>query len=157
MLQVPNSTLYPLMSMLDLDTFCCQKRKTLPTTTLIWWERGFFTEKQIFYFVSTVLSKIIGYWYCFKKPSQFPQWYLNACWCTVCFKFRQFQVIKVTYINECLYSASKFGVFESYLKSLPNKTRKVFFTFLKTNSNIWITSKFISVCIWHENKANPGH
>ena len=44
--------------MLNLAEFCCQKSKTLPTR-LILWERGFFTEKQIFYFVSTVLSKIV--------------------------------------------------------------------------------------------------
>ena len=44
--------------MLNLAKFCFQKPKTLPTT-LILGERGFFTEKQIFYFVSTVLSKIV--------------------------------------------------------------------------------------------------
>ena len=52
--------LTPPISMLNLAKFCCrQKPKTLPTT-LIWGERGFFTGKQIFYFVSTVLSKIVG-------------------------------------------------------------------------------------------------
>ena len=58
--QIPISPLYPPMSMLNLAKFCFQKPKTLPTT-LILGERGFFTEKQIFYFVSTVLSKIVGY------------------------------------------------------------------------------------------------
>ena len=44
--------------MLNLAEFCCQKSKTLPKRFILW-ERGFFTEKQIFYFVSTVLSKIV--------------------------------------------------------------------------------------------------
>ena len=42
--QIPNSSPYPPISMLNLAEFCCQKPKTLPTT-LIWGERGFFTEK----------------------------------------------------------------------------------------------------------------
>ena len=42
--KIPNSPPYPLISMLNLAEFCCQKPKTLPTT-LIWGERGFFTEK----------------------------------------------------------------------------------------------------------------
>ena len=64
--QIPISPLCPPISMLNLAKFCFQKPKTLPTT-LILGERGFFTEKQIFYFVSTVLSKIVGYWYFLKK------------------------------------------------------------------------------------------
>ena len=58
--QIPDSPPYPPISMLNLAKICSQKPKTLPTT-LIWGERGFFTGKQIFYFVSTVLSKIVGY------------------------------------------------------------------------------------------------
>ena len=42
--QIPNSPPYPPISMLNLAKFGCQKPKTLPTT-LIWGERGFFTEK----------------------------------------------------------------------------------------------------------------
>ena len=57
--EIPNSPPYPPISMLTLAKFCCQKPKTLPTT-LTWGERGFFTERQIFYFVSTVLSKIVA-------------------------------------------------------------------------------------------------
>ena len=34
-----------------------------------------------------------------KKPFQIAQWYCNACWCNVCFKFNQFQVIKVICMN----------------------------------------------------------
>ena len=45
--------------MLNLAEFRCQKPKTLPIT-LILGETGFFTEKHILYFVSTVLSKIVG-------------------------------------------------------------------------------------------------
>ena len=58
--QIPNSPPYPPISMLNLAKFCCQKPKTLPTT-LILWERGFFTRKKIFYFVARVFSKIVGY------------------------------------------------------------------------------------------------
>ena len=58
--KIPNSPPYPPTSMLNLAEFCCQKPKNLPTT-LIWRERVFFSEKQIFYFVSTVLSKTVGY------------------------------------------------------------------------------------------------
>ena len=57
--QIPNSPPYPQVSMLNLAKFCCQKPKALPTT-LICGERGFFTEKEIFFFVPTVLSKIVG-------------------------------------------------------------------------------------------------
>ena len=46
--------------MLNLAKFRFQKPKTLPTT-LILGERGFYTEKQIFYFLSTVLSKIVAF------------------------------------------------------------------------------------------------
>ena len=49
-IQIPNSPPYPLISMLNLAKFCCQKPKTL-STTLIWGERGFFTGKEIFDFV----------------------------------------------------------------------------------------------------------
>ena len=45
--------------MLNLAKFCYQKPKTLGTT-LIWEEREFFSEKCIFYFVSTVLLMSIG-------------------------------------------------------------------------------------------------
>ena len=96
--QIPNSPPYPPISMLNLTGFCCQKSKTLPTT-LVLWERGFFTEKQIFYFVSTVLPKILGYWYFLKNPLQIAHWYWAACWCTACFKFNQFKVIKVVCMN----------------------------------------------------------
>ena len=41
--KIPNSPPYPPISMLNLAEFCCQKPKTLPT--LIWGEKGFFTEK----------------------------------------------------------------------------------------------------------------
>ena len=58
--QIPSSPPYPLTSMLNLAEFCFQKSKTLPTS-LIFGERGLFTEKQIFYFVSTVLTDILGY------------------------------------------------------------------------------------------------
>ena len=46
--------------MLNLAKLCCQKPKTL-RTTLIFGERVFFDQKYIFYFVSRVLSKIVGY------------------------------------------------------------------------------------------------
>ena len=46
--------------MLNLAKFRFQKPKTLPTT-LILGERGFYAEKQIFYFLSTVLSKIVAF------------------------------------------------------------------------------------------------
>ena len=49
-IQIPNSPPYPLISMLNLAKFCCQKPKTL-STTMIWGERGFFTGKEIFDFV----------------------------------------------------------------------------------------------------------
>ena len=39
--QIQNSPPYPLISMLNLVKFCCQKPKTLQTT-LIWGEGGFF-------------------------------------------------------------------------------------------------------------------
>ena len=52
--------------MLNLVKFCCQKPKTLQITS-IWGERVFFTEKYIFYFVSTVFSKIVGYEYFLKN------------------------------------------------------------------------------------------
>ena len=60
--------------MLNLVKFCCQKPKTLQITS-IWGERVFFTEKYIFYFVSTVLSKIVGYEYFYEKLSQIAEWY----------------------------------------------------------------------------------
>ena len=44
--------------MLNLAKFCSQKPKTL-RTTLIWGGEVFFTEKEIFCFISTVLSKIV--------------------------------------------------------------------------------------------------
>ena len=50
--------LTPSISMLNLTKFCCQKPKNY-RTTLIWVERDFFIEKQIFYFLSTVLHKIV--------------------------------------------------------------------------------------------------
>ena len=75
-LNFSNSKFSPFLprSMLNLDKFCCQKPETLPTT-LIFGESDFFTEKEIFCFVSTGLSKIVGYWYFLKKPSQIAQWY----------------------------------------------------------------------------------
>ena len=43
----------------NLRKFCFQKPKTLETT-LIWRDRDLFTEKDIFYFFSTVLFKIVA-------------------------------------------------------------------------------------------------
>ena len=104
--QIPNSPPDLFISMLDLVQFCCQNNKALETT-LIWGERGFFTEKQIFYFVSTVLSKIVGYLYLFKKPSETVEKYCNACWWTVCFKCNQFEVIKMIYLKLKLILSTK--------------------------------------------------
>ena len=42
--QIPNSPPYPLISMLNLPKFCCQKPKTLPAT-LIWGAEGLFHWK----------------------------------------------------------------------------------------------------------------
>ena len=47
--QIQNSPPYPLISMLNLVKFCCQKPKTLQTT-LIWGKRGFFRSKINFLF-----------------------------------------------------------------------------------------------------------
>ena len=82
--QIPNSSPYPPILMLNLAKFSCQK---LCQQHWFGGERGFFTEKLIFYFVSTFLSKIVGYWYFLRKPSQIAQWCWNACWCTARFKF----------------------------------------------------------------------
>ena len=50
--QIPNSSPYPPIPMLNLAKFCCQKPKTLPTT-LIWGEReGFFSLKSRFSILS---------------------------------------------------------------------------------------------------------
>ena len=57
----------------NLRKFCFQKSKTLETT-LIWGGRGFFSEKKIFYFFSTVLSKIVGYWHFLKKMLEIAEW-----------------------------------------------------------------------------------
>ena len=57
----------------NLRKFCFQKSKTLETT-LIWGGRDFFSEKKIFYFFSTVLSKIVGYWHFLKKMLQIAEW-----------------------------------------------------------------------------------
>ena len=48
-------------------------------------------------------------------------------------------------INSKVIKASKYGIFEGYLQFLPIKTLKVVFTFFKTNSHVFIASKFISV------------
>ena len=52
------SMLYRLI--LNKARFCFQMPKT-SQITLIWRERGFFAEKYILYFVSTVFSKIVGF------------------------------------------------------------------------------------------------
>ena len=46
--------------MLNQAKFGCQKPKTLQAPSISW-EKGFSTEKEIFYFISIVLSKIVGY------------------------------------------------------------------------------------------------
>ena len=102
--QIPNSFLYPLISMLNLGKFCCQKPKTLPIT-LISCERELFSLKNWFLFCLKILSKIVGYWYFLKKSSLIAQWVWNTCWCILCLKFNQFQVIKVICMNQCSYSA----------------------------------------------------
>ena len=62
--------------------------------------RGILSLKNRFSILShQFLSKIVWYWYFLKKPSPIAQWYWNACSCTVCFKFNQFQVIKVILMN----------------------------------------------------------
>ena len=51
--QIPNFPPYPPISMFILSKFCFLKPKTLQTT-LIWGDRGFYTEKEIFYFVTNL-------------------------------------------------------------------------------------------------------
>ena len=62
------------MLMLNLVKFCFQKPKTV-RATLICGERGFLAEKEIFYFVLTVLSKIAVYLYFLKKTPQIAELY----------------------------------------------------------------------------------
>ena len=134
--QIQDSPPYPPISMLNLVKFCCQKPKTLQTT-LIWGEGGFSAKKYFFHFLSTVLCKIVGYWYFLKTTPQIAEWYWNACWCAVSFKFNQVQVIKVIFIDYFSYSASKYGIFEGYLQFFQIK-QKIVFNFFKTNPNVCI-------------------
>ena len=73
-------------------------------------------KNNFFCFISTVLSKIVGYWYFLKNTPQMAEWYWNPCWCTVSIKISQVQVIQVIYIDQCSYSASKCCIFEGYLQ-----------------------------------------
>ena len=56
-------------------------------------EKVFYCIKSTFYFVSAILSKIVGYWYFQKIPLQLAEWYWNASWCFVYSISNRFQVI----------------------------------------------------------------
>ena len=65
--QFANSLPHPPKSMLNLAKFFFWKPKTFQKTFGDFGEEGFFTEKEIFYFVATDLSKIVGYGHSCKK------------------------------------------------------------------------------------------
>ena len=141
--QISNSPSHGPISMLNLAMLSFQMPKTLQTT-LIWLQGGFFAENYIFYFVSAVLSKITGYWYFLKISPQTAHCYCNACWCTLCFQFNQFRLVKLICMNWCSYSAFKIWYFWRLSWILPHKIQKIVFTSLKTTADFWVVSKTLS-------------
>lgn len=72
----------------------------------------------------------------------FNEWYWYTCCYNACFTSHQFQVIKMICMNQCSYSASKFGVFEGYLQFYQIKHTKIVFISEKAKLNVCIAWNF---------------
>ena len=104
-----------------------------------------FTEKRIFYFVSTILSKIVGYWYYLKKKNALNCWMVFKCMLVHCMiSIQSMQSSKSDLYVLMLIFSIKIRYFWRLPSILPNKTQNVVFYFFKTHPNAFVVPKIVS-------------